>query len=118
MLSGYYHRALACLVPSLCYEVFGLTAAESFAHGTPAVVRNRGPLPELIEESGAGFCFDSTADLIEKLQRIQRAPALRQEMSVRARETYERQWRLDVHIDRYLGLIDELSTDAPMGQQR
>ncbi len=118
VLSGHYQRALACLVPSLCYEVFGLTAAESFAHGTPAVVRNRGALPELIAESGAGFCFDSTADLIEKLQRIQRAPALRQEMSDRAREKYEREWRLDVHIDQYLGLIDELSAAAGMGQQR
>ncbi len=82
------------------------------------MVRNRGALPELIAESGAGFCFDSTPDLIENLQRIQGSPALRREMSLRARETYERQWRLDAHIDRYLGMIDELSTDAPMGQQR
>lgn len=109
VLSGYYERALACLVPSLCYEVFGLTAAESFAHGTPALVRDRGALPELVADSGAGFCFDTTVDLIDKLRKIQRDPELRREMSARARETYERQWRLEIHMERYLGLIDELS---------
>ena len=118
VLAGWYERALACLVPSLCYEVFGLTAAESFAHGTPALVRNRGALPELIALSGAGFCFDSESDLIEKLRVIQYNPGLRAEMSTRARESYEREWRLDVHLDRYLRMIDELSEQGATGRER
>src|SRR5256885_16967485 len=38
-ISELYRGAIAVLVPSLCYETFGLVAAEAFAHGTPVIAR-------------------------------------------------------------------------------
>jgi glycosyltransferase involved in cell wall biosynthesis len=37
-----YREALAVVVPSLCYEVFPLAAAEALAHGVPVVARRIG----------------------------------------------------------------------------
>src|SRR5439155_13124463 len=49
-----YRRAIAVLVPSLCYETFGLIAAEAFAHGTPVIARRIGALTEMIEHIRGG----------------------------------------------------------------
>jgi glycosyltransferase involved in cell wall biosynthesis len=50
--------ALATVVPSQWDEPFGLTALESMALGTPALVSNRGALPEIVEHKITGLVLD------------------------------------------------------------
>ena len=52
-----YAGALALVVPSVGYEVFGIVVLEAFAQGTPAIVSDLGALPELIADSGGGLTF-------------------------------------------------------------
>ena len=40
-----YRDALATLVPSQCYETFGIVILESFRESTPVIARRLGPLP-------------------------------------------------------------------------
>ena len=40
-----YKGAIAVIVPSLCYETFGLVSIEAFSK-TPAIVRNLGGIAE------------------------------------------------------------------------
>ena len=40
VLEGLYHHAEAALVPSLCYETFGIVIIEAFAAGTPVIARD------------------------------------------------------------------------------
>ncbi|MBQ7585063.1 MAG: glycosyltransferase, partial [Desulfovibrionaceae bacterium] len=47
-----YSRARLTLMPSMWYENFGRVAAESMMNGIPAVVSNRGGLPEVIQNGG------------------------------------------------------------------
>lgn len=108
-LNRYYRHAIAALVPSLCFEVFGLTAVEAFAAGTPALVRNLGALPELVGDTGAGFTYDSEAELGSLLERLTNDQQLRLGLSQRARAAYLATWTLDQHLRRYLSIIDELA---------
>lgn len=108
-LNRYYRHALAALVPSLCFEVFGLTAVEAFAAGTPAIVRNLGALPELVGGTGAGFTYESEAELVSLLERLTGDQELRADLSQRARAAYLATWTLDQHLQRYLAVIDELA---------
>lgn len=111
-LTRYYQHAVASIVPSLCYEVFGLSVVESFACGTPAIVRDRGALTELAEESGAGLTFRTPEELTDALRRVFSDDGLRREMSARARSSYESRWRVQGHVDAYLGMISELKARA------
>jgi glycosyltransferase involved in cell wall biosynthesis len=104
-LGRYYAGARAALVPSLCYEVFGLSAVEAMAAGTPAVVRDLGALPELVRESGAGFVYGEEAELIPILRRLTEDDALRRDLSMRAAAAYGARWTLERHLERYHEII-------------
>jgi glycosyltransferase involved in cell wall biosynthesis len=45
--------------PSLCYETFGLAAAEALAAGRPVVVPGHGALAELASGGRSGVCFSA-----------------------------------------------------------
>lgn len=107
-LQGLYANALALLVPSLCYETFGLTILEAFAHRTPAIARDIGALAELVEASGGGRLFETESELQEALRTFQSNPALRSKLGERGYATYQKQGTLDHYLDRYLSLIDNL----------
>jgi glycosyltransferase involved in cell wall biosynthesis len=48
----FYSVSRAVLMPSLCAESFGRVAAEAMINGIPALVSNRGALPEVAGEMG------------------------------------------------------------------
>lgn len=112
-LSAFYRQALAVMVPSLCYETFGLTAAEAMSHGTPAVVRRIGALAENISHSGGGLAFESLSECREALERLRTDPELRRELGARGRDYYKRHWSPEAHLPRYLDLVRGLKQGGP-----
>jgi len=62
-------RALAVVVPSVCYENFPLAAVEGMAVGTPVVASKLGSLPYVVEDGRSGllFCPGDGRDLRRKL---------------------------------------------------
>lgn len=61
--------AQAVVVPSVGYETFGSVGREALSVGTPILVRNLGPLPELIEHGG-GASFADADELRALVSRI------------------------------------------------
>lgn len=108
-LNGYYRAARAALVPSLCFEVFGLTAVEAFAAGAPAVVRNHGSLPELVEQGGGGVAYSTESELVGILHRLTHDVVYRDELSARARAAYLANWTLERHLKDYFAIIEEVA---------
>jgi len=103
-----YRQAVATIVPSLWYEVFGLVILEAFANGTPVIVRNRGGMPKIIKESGGGFIFDTEKELVKAMDQLLGDQSLRQEVGRRGYETLRQKWSPDVYIQRYLDLIGQI----------
>lgn len=106
-LLALYRHALALVVPSICFEVFGIVILEAFAQGTPALVTPFGALPEVVEESGGGAVYESAAELTGALDRLQREPAWRAELGERGRDAFLRLWSEEPHLARYLSLVEE-----------
>ena len=106
-LTSLYAGALTLVVPSSGYEVFGLVVLEAFAQGTPAIVRDLGALPELIDDSGGGFTYRTDAELVTAIERLRQDRALRDELGRRGRAAWLRHWSEDVHIDAYLRAVDD-----------
>ena len=107
-LHAYYNHALGVIVPSSGYESFGLVAMEAMAHGAPVVARRRGPLTEIVEESGGGLLFDTTEELREQCDRIAGDPALRARLAKAGRGAFESRWTADRHVREYLQKVAAL----------
>jgi glycosyltransferase involved in cell wall biosynthesis len=107
-LSGLYRRAVAVLVPSLCYETFGLTAAEALAHGTPAIVRRIGALSEIVEQTGGGMTFETLDECRAAMRRLLDDSRLRTDMGQRGRSEAARRWSPEAHLEQYLGVIERV----------
>lgn len=100
-IAQYYEHAEALIVPSLCYETFGIIIIEAFRQGTPVIARRLGPFPEIIDAAGGGLMFETGEELEKALAEIAASPQRRAELSSNARRGFERYWREDVVIDRY-----------------
>jgi len=100
-LNSYYRGALGLIVPSVCYETFGIILIESFRLGTPVIARRLGPFPEIVEKAGGGALFSSEDDLIAAMKTLQHDPEERARQSRAARQAFEDHWREDTVLAAY-----------------
>ncbi len=108
-----YQNAIAVIVPSICFEVFGLVVIEAFAAGTPVIVNNIGALPELVRKSGGGLVYSKLNELVGHIERLLVNPDLRAKLAERGYQAYHRFWTEKHHVHNYLALI--LKTAAQKG---
>lgn len=94
-LNAYYRGALGLIVPSVCYETFGIILIESFRLGTPVIARRLGPLPEIVEAAGGGALFSDEGELLAAMRRLQHEPGLRSRQGAAARDAFAATWRED-----------------------
>ncbi len=109
-ISALYREAIAVLVPSLCYETFGLTVAEALAHRTPVIARRIGALTEIVEQSGGGLLFETLEQLRAQMERVRTELGLRDQLAARGRAAVADNWTSDVHLARYLQIVQSLIT--------
>lgn len=107
-LRSWYRHCLALVVPSLCYETFGIIVAEAFRDGTPVIARDVGPLPELVRAADGGVLFHDAAGLVAAMARLQGDPAERARMGASARKAFTERWSEDVVVPRYLEIVEEV----------
>ena len=115
-LDSLYRGAVAVTIPSLCYEAaFPLVGIEAFAAGTPVVARRIGALAQ-IDDMGGGWSFDGQASLLEVLGEVLDDSGGRTAQAARAaRRLYDERYCEDVHVERYLRLVDEIES-VPRGE--
>jgi glycosyltransferase involved in cell wall biosynthesis len=106
-LGALYLHAVACIVPSLTYETFGIVMLEAFARKTPVIARKLGALPEVVEESGGGLTFASDDELVAAVAALVGSPALRHELGERGYRALIAKWTRQPHLARYFDVIRE-----------
>jgi glycosyltransferase involved in cell wall biosynthesis len=104
-LGALYVHALACLVPSLTYETFGIIIIEAFARQTPVIVRDLGALPEVVHDSGGGFVYRNNEELLAFLQRIGASTTLRSELGNKGYRAFLQWWSREAHLDMYFDML-------------
>ena len=112
-----YYHALACLVPSITYETFGLTSVEAFARKSPVIVRDLGALPEVIEDSGGGVVYRTEEELLAALHGIAGSPSLRSELGQKGYDAFARLWCREAHLKQYFSLL-ETAIDRKFGSRQ
>jgi glycosyltransferase involved in cell wall biosynthesis len=102
-----YEQAVATIVPSIWYEVFGIVILESFTQKTPVIVSKMGGMPKVVEDSGGGFVFETEMELVAAMDRLLHEPSLREQMGQRGYQALQQKWSAEVHITQYLKLIEQ-----------
>ena len=110
-LRALYRGALAVVVPSVCYETFGIILLEAFREGTPVVARSLGPFTEIVRESGGGMLFAREAELADALQRLAGDAELRRELGAAGRRTLAERWTETPVVRSYLSLVGRLARE-------
>jgi glycosyltransferase involved in cell wall biosynthesis len=114
-LRSLYAGAVALVVPSVCYETFGIILIEAFRQGTPVLARRIGPFPEIVEAGGGGLLFDAGSELPALMRRLQTEPALRAGLATAAQAAFQRHWTEDAVLPRYFDLINECAVRRGRG---
>lgn len=109
-LQTYYRNAVALIVPSICFEIFSLVIIEAFRQQTPAIVRNLGSMSEVIEESGGGFVYNTTEELVAAMDQLLSNPSNRHDLGQRGYEAFQRNWTPEAHLKQYFELIHKIAT--------
>lgn len=104
-LDRYYRHALALIVPSVCFETFGIILIEAFRQATPVLARRIGPFPEIVERGGGGVLFDGPEDLLQSMKLMQNDPQLRPRLSRAGFESFRAHWSESAVIPRYLDIV-------------
>ncbi len=107
-LVRHYRRARAVILPSLAPETFGLVSVEAFAQATPAIVRDAGGAGETVRQSGAGVVYDDETSALAAIDLLARDDTVQAQMSQRARQAYLEHYTEDIHLNAYLGQIEQL----------
>jgi glycosyltransferase involved in cell wall biosynthesis len=108
-LRSLYAGALATLVPSICYEVFGIVILESLVEGTPVIVRDRGALPEAARDTGGGVAYQTEDELIEAIRRFASDTAARASFGRAGQQAVRERFSEAPHLDAYLDLCAEIA---------
>jgi glycosyltransferase involved in cell wall biosynthesis len=105
-LGTLYYHALACIIPSVTFETFGMINIEAFARKTPVIAHDLGALPEVVEDSGGGFVYRTQEELLDSARRIAESPRLRAELGERGYRAFVQHWTREAHLHKYFGYID------------
>jgi glycosyltransferase involved in cell wall biosynthesis len=108
-LGPLYAHCIACVVPSLTYEIFPNVLLEAFARKAPVVARDLGPLSEVIATSGGGLLFRDEQELLAALARIATRPSLRSELGENGYRSFTENWTTEAHLKRYFGLLCDIA---------
>ncbi len=108
-LGRLYYHAVACVVPSVTYETFGIIIVEAFARKTPVIVRDLGALPEVVDAGGGGIVYRSDDELAGALLELLESPARRAELGEKGYEAFVRLWSREAHLDRYFEFLEQTS---------
>lgn len=122
-LAALYVHAVACLVPSLTYETFGIVMLEAFARKTPVIARRLGALPEIVEESGGGLLYETDDELVDAIRVLAASPGRRRLFGERGYAAFIEKWSREPHLAAYFDIIHEARRarrdlrQLPVGQE-
>ena len=112
-------RALALVVPSICFENFPRTIAEAFACGTPVIASRIGALADIVGDGVTGLLFEpgNAQDLADKLAWALAHPQQMAAMGHTARTQYEAEFSAGVNYRRLMEIYEAALTDTRLSRE-
>ncbi|MEX2640313.1 MAG: glycosyltransferase family 4 protein [Balneolales bacterium] len=99
-------KASVLIVPSDCYETFGLVVIEAFSNGTPVIVSDIGSLAELVDHQRTGLKFipGNADDLAVKVKWLLSNQSMQAQMRTNARAEFEAKYTSEINYYELIGI--------------
>lgn len=109
MINQRVSGAVATIVPSRWFEVFGLVIIESFAVGTCVIGSRMGAIPDIIENHKNGLLFrnNDEKDLAEKMNVLLDNKSMKRTLDKHALTTAKEKHKINVHLDTLTSLYEK-----------
>lgn len=103
------NSALALVMPSICYETFGLVIIEAFASGTPVIASRIGALADLVRDGETGLLFEPSnpQDLANKMAWALAHPDAMAAMGRKARAHYEAEFTAERNYGQLMAIYED-----------
>lgn len=107
-------KAWVQIIPSECYEGFPAVVAEAFACATPVIASRLGGLEEIIthRQNGLHFTPGDAESLSDSIAGLLESPEQRQELALKARQSYEQHYS----AERNLGMLESIYAELIRAQ--
>ncbi|QHN08747.1 glycosyltransferase family 4 protein [Methanothermobacter sp. THM-2] len=104
-LESLYRMANLTILPSICFEAFGMVILESFMNSTPVIASRIGGIPELVRDGYNGFLFEpgNSHELCILIKKILDDPSILRELENGAYESTSL-YDIDMIIDQLLDI--------------
>jgi glycosyltransferase involved in cell wall biosynthesis len=102
-------RAAFLVMPSECYETFGLVIVEAFCQGLPVIVSRLGSMAEIVEDGVTGLHFTpgDAADLAAKVRWAASHPEDMRRMGANARRVYEEKYTPEANYRQLIAIYQQ-----------
>jgi glycosyltransferase involved in cell wall biosynthesis len=102
-------RASFLIMPSECYETFGLTIIEAFSQGLPVIASRLGAMSEIIEDGVTGLHFTpgDAEDIVRKVRWANDHPEDMHRMGRKARKVYEEKYTPETNYIQLMAIYEE-----------
>ncbi len=105
-------RAQLLVLPSECFETFGMVLAEAFGVATPVAVSNLGALPSIVQHGGNGVVFEAfnPQALLSSVRTAWETPGELQRLSAGARMAFEALYNEDANYQMLMQIYEQAVT--------
>lgn len=102
-------HARLLVLPSECFETFGLVVIEAFAFGTPVAVSNMGALPSIVQHGLNGVAFEagSPSSLLANVQPVLANLSQLATMAGEARKSFEKHYNKKVNYQMLMEIYEQ-----------
>lgn len=99
-LLDFYRRSRFLVVPSLCFELFGMVVVDAMALGVPVIASSIGGLPHVVEDDVTGLLFEpgNPEALVKEVRRLWEDPQLCDRMGTAGRQKVMREYTEDTYF--------------------
>jgi glycosyltransferase involved in cell wall biosynthesis len=102
-------KAKLIVVPSECYETFGMVVIEAFAHGTPVAVSSLGALPYIVQDGITGVVFPPAdpRELLDKVSECWVDDTRLAKMGIAARSQFEKMYTEEINYQQLMAIYEK-----------
>lgn len=107
-LVAFYRKCRLLVVPSVCFETFGMVAVDAMALGVPIIASRIGGLPHLVDEGSTGLLFDpgNSMDLAQQVRRLWDNPQLCNRFGQAGRRKVMREYTEEIYFKNLIAVYE------------